>query len=90
MVVKLIILVVTSHGSHLFGCVQQVLSSGCDVEGSVVGGTGPQRETQRAHQLNSQITDGHFIIQHSDGLLSQNGVRQRGYHLGNTKKWRHQ
>lgn len=83
------ILLAISHGSHLFGCVQQVLSSGCDVEGSVVGGTGLQWETQRAHQLNSQITDGHFIIHHCDGLLSQNRVRKGGYHLGNTKTNHH-
>lgn len=68
--------------TDLFGALQDLLRSCGSQDGPVAPWTQLHSHGQASHQLDPKLRDGHFVIHHCDGLLSQDCVRQRRQHLG--------
>lgn len=58
--------------ADLFGALQNLLCVCGSQNGPVASWTELQAHGEASNQLDPQLYDGHFVIHHCDGLLSQN------------------
>lgn len=59
---------------YLFRPLQKFLSHCSGKDGSVASWAELQGERQPCHQLHPEVCDGHLLVQHGDGLFSEDGV----------------
>lgn len=62
------------EGSDLFGVLQKLLRRCCGQDCPVASWAELQIHSEACDQLNPQLCNGHFVVQHRYSLFSKNGV----------------